>query len=291
MTIILSIFAFFLLSFLVYWRLGANTELQTVNYTVSGDKISSAFRIAVVADLHSCQYGEGQTELVEAIETQKPDLVLLAGDIYDDKLPDEAADTFLKTIGGRFRCYYIPGNHEYRKTADDSMEKLLEKVSSYGITVLLGECETVTVNGNDVNICGLMERVTGTQFAEQSKLEHKTESSLWQEAFSELCDGADNGNYSILLAHRPGRIDTYLTGGFDLIVAGHAHGGQWRIPGVLNGVIAPDEGLLPKYAGGEYDFETATLIVSRGLARESTFVPRIFNPPELVIIDILPENT
>lgn len=289
MTIILSIFAFFLLSFLVYWRLGANTELQTVNYTVSGDKISSAFRIAVVADLHSCQYGEGQTELVEAIETQKPDLVLLAGDIYDDKLPDEAADTFLKTIGGRFRCYYIPGNHEYRK--DNKVYGVTEKVASYGITVLLGECETVTVNGNAVNICGLMERVAESQYAEQSTMEHKTEGKLWNQAFSELCEASDNGNFSILMAHRPSKIDTYLTGSFDLIVAGHAHGGQWRIPGVLNGLIAPDEGLFPRYAGGKYDFETATMIVSRGLARESTFVPRIFNPPELVIIDILPENT
>ena len=73
---------------------------------------------------------------------------------------------------------------------------------------------------------------------------------------------------------------------FDLVLCGHAHGGQWAIPGILNGLYAPNQGMFPKYAGGRYDFERGTLIVSRGLARESTPAPRVFNRPELVIIDL-----
>ena len=73
---------------------------------------------------------------------------------------------------------------------------------------------------------------------------------------------------------------------FDLVVSGHAHGGQWRLPGLINGIYAPHQGLFPSYAGGRYDLGTTTLIVSRGLARESTPVPRIFNRPELVIVEI-----
>ncbi len=277
MVIILSIFAIFLLLFLIYWLLGANTDLQTVNYTVSSDKITSPIRVALVSDLHSCKYGEDQQELIDAIAAQSPDIVLLAGDIYDDKLPDALTDTFLKALGARFRCFYIPGNHELRKFKDGNVDELLLKVSSYGIAVLYGEYEEITVNGNTVTIYGLMEEKEVNDFSAQS--------------FSELCKASDTESYAILMAHRPSRIDTYLTGNFDLIVAGHAHGGQWCIPGLLNGLLAPEEGLFPKYAGGQYDFENATMIVSRGLARESTIVPRIFNPPELVIIDILPENT
>ena len=93
----------------------------------------------------------------------------------------------------------------------------------------------------------------------------------------------------VLLAHRPENIKCYLQYPFDLIVSGHAHGGQWRIPGLLNGLYAPHQGLFPRYAGGRYDFDGATFLVSRGLARESTRVPRIFNRPELVIVDILPK--
>ena len=73
---------------------------------------------------------------------------------------------------------------------------------------------------------------------------------------------------------------------FDLVLSGHAHGGQWRIPGILNGLYVPNQGLFPKYAGGRYDYEGGTMIVSRGLARESTPIPRIFNRPEVVIVDV-----
>ena len=277
MVIILSIFAIFLLLFLIYWLLGANTDLQTVNYTVSSDKITSPIRVALVTDLHSCKYGKDQKELIDAIAAQNPDLILLAGDIYDDKLPDAPSDIFLKAVGARFRSFYIPGNHELRKFKDDNIDAILEKVSSLGITVLFGDYKEISVNGNTITICGLTETKETNEFSGQS--------------FSELCIAAQNGNYSVLMAHRPSRIDTYLTGDFDLVVAGHAHGGQWRIPGLLNGLLAPEEGLFPKYAGGKYDFETATMIVSRGLARESTIVPRIFNQPELVIIDVNPKDT
>ncbi len=71
------------------------------------------------------------------------------------------------------------------------------------------------------------------------------------------------------------------------MLCGHAHGGQWRLPPFLNGVYSPDEGWLPKYAGGKYDFPNGQMIVSRGLARESTRIPMIFNRPELVIVDVV----
>ena len=98
---------------------------------------------------------------------------------------------------------------------------------------------------------------------------------------------SENGNYTILLSHRPEFFELYAAQGFDLALCGHAHGGQFRIPGILNGLYAPNQGFFPKYAGGEYHKKRTVMIVSRGLARESTRVPRFYNRPELVIIDIV----
>ena len=112
--------------------------------------------------------------------------------------------------------------------------------------------------------------------------------SGWLEQFRACQALTGDSRYTVLLSHRPERGEDYQGKGFDLVLAGHAHGGQWRIPGVLNGLLAPDQGLLPAYAGGLYALEDTTLVVSRGLARESTRVPRLFNPPELVILDVIP---
>ena len=95
----------------------------------------------------------------------------------------------------------------------------------------------------------------------------------------------------MLLCHFPEDIDYYRSfGKFDLILSGHAHGGQWRLPFSQNGLFSPGEGLFPKYSGGRFDFDDCTMIVSRGLARIKTVIPRIFNNPELVVIDLLPRE-
>ena len=106
------------------------------------------------------------------------------------------------------------------------------------------------------------------------------------EQLSKVNELSQNDNYTILLSHRPELFELYTTYNFDLVLSGHAHGGQWRIPGILNGVYAPNQGLFPEYAGGEYQDNGTTMVVSRGLARETTLAPRIFNRPELVIIDL-----
>ncbi|MCI6317034.1 MAG: hypothetical protein MR877_07735 [Spirochaetia bacterium] len=80
----------------------------------------------------------------------------------------------------------------------------------------------------------------------------------------------------------------YLSYDYDLILAGHAHGGQWKLPFAKNGLYAPMQGLFPKYSGGLYDFKKqgSVLIVSRGLSHQIPNIPRFFNPPELVVIEI-----
>ena len=250
-----------------------NTDLHVVHYSVKSNKISRPVKIALITDLHSCDYGENQSELIDELFRQSPDLVLLGGDIVDDKLPQDKAKEFLSAVSQSFPCFYVTGNHELWSRNADQIKMMIE---GYGIPVLEGESVSFAANGEYITICGVDDPDIGVEQFEQQ--------------LQNCQEHLEPEQFSILLAHRPERIDRYCQGGFDLVLSGHAHGGQWRIPGVLNGLLAPNQGLFPQYAGGMYELEKTHMIVSRGLARESTRVPRIFNRPELVVVELAPES-
>ena len=256
---------------LLVWA-GLDSGLTVRKYTVESEKISGIVRLVLLTDLHCCDYGEGQQELLDVVEAQSPDLVLLSGDMVDDdpRLPEEKALTAVEALAERWPVYYVTGNHEFWS---GRVEEIKEKLRQCGAVVLEGEAKLVTAAGQTLQICGVDDPNVGER-AWQSQLETVT-ADLKEDVFS------------VLLTHRPERVEDYTGRGFDLVLAGHAHGGQWRLPGLINGLIAPNQGLFPHYAGGTYDLEGTTLIVSRGLARESTRVPRFFNPPEVVVIDVM----
>ena len=249
-------------------------RLDTVHYSVKTGAEEEPFRIVFITDLHSCLYGgKDQSTLMEAVRAQNPDVVLLGGDVFDDDLPWDGAKSALEQLGKEFSCFYISGNHEVRTK---KLDVIKETVQSYGITVLEGSVVTAKELGGaqNIEIYGFDDTTLYGNFYEQRKHMEST-----------LQKGAEDA-YKILLIHRPEYIKQYAELGFDLVLCGHAHGGQWRIPGVLNGFYAPGQGFFPKYAGGYYKVENTELIVSRGLARRSHPLPRIFNRPELVVIDI-----
>lgn len=244
-------------------------------YEIDAAGLDGNVRIALVTDLHACDYGEGQQRLIDAVRAQEADIVLLGGDIFDDVAADANAEEFIAGIAGEYPICYVSGNHEYWSGAAHFAEKMaiLEK---HGVRVLSGECEAFPFGGGVLNICGVDDpdrALLDNGFSFEAQLEAAQAA-------------AGNGGYTLLLSHRPEYFDTYAEYGFDLVLCGHAHGGQWRIPGILNGLYAPNQGFFPEYAGGEYEKDGTTMIVSRGLARETTRVPRIFNRPELVVVDI-----
>ena len=251
-----------------------NTKLKIQHYSLESEKLTAPVRIVLITDLHSCSYGEGQRELIDAIHAQKPDIILLGGDICDDKLPHRNAELVLRAIADKYPCYYVTGNHEYWSR---EIEKILKIFESYNVPVLEGSFDTIDVRGQKLNICSI---------SDPDCLKYTDKNYSITEQLKDAAVASENGNYSILLAHRPELIGSYLNHDFDLILAGHAHGGQWRLPGIINGLFAPNQGFFPRYAGGKYRFEDSYMIVSRGLARESTRIPRIFNRPELVVIDL-----
>ncbi|SDJ78178.1 hypothetical protein SAMN04487760_11513 [Lachnospiraceae bacterium G41] len=241
---------------------------ERFNLLKEGDE--NAVRCVLVTDLHSCYYGKNQKNLIERIDKENPDIIFLGGDIFDDKIDDDNAVIFLEEISKKYKCFYVSGNHEYWSERCDEMK---DKVRSLGITVLEGDCETIEINGKTIDVCGVDDptRLTNSQFKEQlNKAYAKT----------------NEDHYKILLTHRPEQTDFYALYDYDLILSGHAHAGQIRIPFINIGIYAPNQGLFSKYVSGIYTLSNGSrLIVSRGLARESTPAPRFFNHPEIVVID------
>ena len=134
-------------TFVVLWAvvsaLGVWYEMPCVtqyDVVVDGVKVpAEGLRLALVTDLHSCRYGAGGRALVEAIKAQKPDAVLLSGDIFDDRLPDDNAKAFLAAIARDIPCFYAFGNHEHWSERIPEMREIL---LSAGVTVLVGEVKT-----------------------------------------------------------------------------------------------------------------------------------------------------
>lgn len=261
---------------LVFVVLAIDSRLKTVHYEIENPKSETPLRIALITDLHSCTYGgEDQSDLIEAVRAQSPDMVLFGGDIFDSRrMPDENAVTALEALGREFECYYISGNHEVRHGKLDYYKEI---VASCGITVLDGTHTKIAISAvsGTPDIYGFDDTNAYDDIHEQlAHIEQISQNYHFEESFN------------VLLIHRPEYFEHYAELGFDLVLCGHAHGGQWRIPGILNGLYCPGEGIFPKYAGGLYEKDGTAMIVSRGLAKESNPVPRIFNRPELVIIDI-----
>lgn len=251
-------------------------------YSVESDKVTDKIKAMLITDLHSSIYGKNQKKLVDKINAESPDLILLAGDIADDETPDDGTKQLLAAIGRKYPCYYVTGNHEFWR---NDVEFVKEMIASYGVTVLSGETQIVSVGPQQILIGGV-DDPDGIVSSGDEYLYGESITPGWNEQLDSVCRQREkeSGFFSILLSHRPEMPESYRSSGFDLVVSGHAHGGQVRVPFVMNGLYAPNQGFLPDFAGGLYDLGETQMIVSRGLCKNS--LPRVFNPPELVVINI-----
>jgi predicted MPP superfamily phosphohydrolase len=231
-------------------------------------------KIVLISDLHSTIFGKDQSPLIEKIKKINPDLILLTGDIFDDIVPMTGSKLLLNGISGTAPIYYVTDNHEYWSY---NMQEIKNELIINGVKILSDSYEKININGNEIILAGIED--PHKKYYEAPEYDQNT---IMEETFREL-DGIRA--YKILMAHRPEKIDVYCKYSFDLVVSGHTHCGQVRIPYIMNGLYAPNQGFFPKYSGGLYRHENLTLIISRGLSVNPK-IPRIFNPPELVVIVI-----
>lgn len=272
-----STFVFVALGILLFTATYNALTVQT--YDVPSDKLSAdeSLRIVLLSDLHSASYGYKQSILIDQVRTQKPDLIALPGDLLDRYRSPEPAFELVEGLAGIAPMYFVTGNHEIDDSADYIRHDAKNVFRSHGVTVLENEWEPITVNGINLVIGGL-----------EDPLRTYTENiyGSWETDVATAMQDVDSDEtFNLLLSHRAEEVDTYADLPFDLVLSGHAHGGQVRIPYLLNGLFAPDQGFFPKYAGGLYEHESFTHVIGRGF-NYSFNVPRIYNPPEIVVIDV-----
>ncbi len=243
-------------------------------YTVASPKLTAEVRLAVVTDFHS---SDNADDVVAMVASCAPDAVLMVGDMFDDDTqnrPTERTLSLMRQLSVLYPCYYVSGNHE---AWTGEMDALYQQTEEAGVTVLRMSSGVLTVRGQRIALCGIPDPYEMV-FSGAPDTEEQLRQAL---------EDVDSADFTVLLAHRPELLAKYAQFPFDLVVSGHAHGGQVRIPGVLNGLYAPNQGWFPKLAGGAYTQDGTTLIVSRGLAVR-TWLPRIFNRPEVVLVRCVP---
>lgn len=248
------------------------TGLTVRHYRITSPKLKQSFRLAVLADLHSCCYGKEQHTLLRKILRHHPDAVMMVGDIYDDRNPPEPTIALLDGLSRHVPMYYVPGNHEYRTGQIGKIFKLFER---YGVTILRDRWMHTAIAQIPVVLAGADDCEKRYYWHE----DYRRENTLT--AFRDL----PTEPYTILLTHRPEEIEQFTPFGFDLVLNGHAHGGQVRLPPIADGLYAPGQGVFPRYTNGLYQHGQTIQVVSRGLSRY-WYLPRICNPPEIVMLTV-----
>ncbi len=245
-----------------------NNALQITDYSYTTDKISEeadGFKIVQISDLHNKKMGKNGKRLVSKISECNPDIIVLTGDLVDSNHTDiEYALGFCKKITNIAPVYFVTGNHE-KWLSDDDYNKLINGLEENEVIVL--ENNTVKLNDENISVIGL------------------DDDSLESFTLNSILEKTDEEGLRLLLAHEPQFWDEYNSCDIDLVLSGHAHGGQMRIPFTHKGIIAPDQYFLPEYTEGVFEKNGKTMIISRGIG--NSVIPfRIFNRPEIVCVTI-----
>lgn len=279
-------------TYLWSWYEGQTIDLSY--YAVHSDKVEGSVRVVLLTDLHQKFFGEGNQKLLDRISEVSPDMILIAGDTINS---DNTDIYYAIKLCGQLQeiapVYYGMGNHENRVVYGmDLTKKNLDAVSgndtsgdfsdlikndglinglkATGATVLQNSYAIAEVNGNSIAIGGIStDRDASWPYSGTFLTDFMTENS---------------GRCEILLSHFPSPAHSLADSGIDLILSGHNHGGVIRLPGI-GGLYANGEGLFPEDDAGMKNIGTSTFIISRGLGSHG-WIPRLFNPPELVVIDI-----
>lgn len=260
-----------------------SNRFVTIAYEIKSDKITKPCRLVLLADLHNKSFGEGNERLLAAIDKAAPDGILVAGDMLTAMRGADysRALSLMEKLSVRYRVYYGMGNHEYRLGLypDDypgMYEGYMSGLKRAGIEPLINE--TAYLPECNIAICGAQ--------IDRAYFRHFRRTPMETSYLSKLLGTPDGEIFQLLIAHNPVYFDAYAKWGADLVVSGHVHGGIMRMP-ALGGVLSPALTLFPKYDGGMFKEDNSTMILSRGLSSHTPPV-RIFNPGELIVIDLKP---
>ena len=264
---------------LAAWTIWGNTALEVNEYEIVSDRIPQnfdGFRIAQVSDLHNAKFGEGNEKLIQQLSQTDPDVIVITGDLIDSRKTDiEIALEFARQSIKISPVYYVSGNHEARER---EYEDLKMGLAEAGVVILENQKVRITRGGESITLMGIDD----PSFQEDYLFGDAE--SVARQVITDLQNESDG--YTVLLSHRPELFDLYVDTGMDLVLSGHAHGGQFRLP-FIGGLVAPNQGFFPEYDAGLFIEGRTTMIVSRGVG--NSIIPlRFNNRPEIVVAELKP---
>ena len=266
-----------ILILLIIWIAYGNTDLEIYKYNVKSEDIPSEFdnfRIVQISDLHNAEFGENNEKLLLMLKQADADIIAITGDMIDSRNTDvDVAISFAQKAVNIAPVYYVNGNHESRVLGE--YEKLKQGLTDAGVTILENSSADITIGDETISLIGINDPTFRMELVDDT-----TEQNIAHQLVNVI---PDNDNYKLLLAHRPEYFDVYA-GNVDLVLSGHAHGGQFRIP-FVGGLVAPGQGFFPEYYEGSYIKEDTEMIVSRGIG--NSIIPfRINNKPEIAVAEL-----
>lgn len=270
-------FAVFLAAILyVTWN---STALELNTYTITNKTLPKAFagyRIAHISDLHNTQIGDDNQKLLAVLNESQPDIIAITGDMIDSRNTNiETALQFAEDAMKIAPCFYVTGNHEARILEYDELKNGLAEL---GVIVLENRIIEIEENNESIILIGVDDPTFHTDYM-------PGESNTIIENCLQALD-IKQEPFTVLLSHRPELFDIYTENNIDLVLSGHAHGGQFRLP-FIGALYAPNQGLFPKYDSGLYTQKDTSMIISRGIG--NSIIPfRFNNRPEVIIIELMP---
>lgn len=256
--------AVFVLGVICYWH---NNAIATNHYEYENSKIPESFngfKILQISDWHNKDFG---SQLFTKVENTNPDIVVLTGDFIDVYNPNKKlAFEFFEKLLEKYPVYFVTGNHE--KVLFQKNYSIQQAVKKQGIVYLDNSFAEITKNDESITIYGIKD------YTYNKDVDFDMKQTIDE----------NNKNFSILLAHQPKYFDTYSKYNVDLILSGHEHGGQIRLPGI--GSIYSHQGWFAEWTAGKHELNNSTMIVSRGLGNSKILPIRTFNQPELVVITL-----
>jgi len=255
-------------------------QIIVVTKVAVSHPLAQPLKIAVISDTHVGPYkGEAFLQrVVKRINNLLPDIVVMPGDFVFTRSADPKELAPLANINAPLGVYAVLGNHDVgqyislsgaRYSGKDRGDTIAKTLESFSVQVLRNEHTVLELTNGTVAIAGIDDLWTG---------HHDLPASM---------SGISANTYTILLSHNPSVIDSPESTAAHLVVSGHTHGGQLRLPGI--GPIPK----LPTSLGQSFDQgifpleDDRTLAITRGVG-ESGARTRLFAWPEILLIELRP---
>lgn len=265
--------------------------LTVTHYDFPTSKLESPVRAVILSDMHDHEFGKDNKRLIKAVAEEEPDVILLVGDMLNRNSENASKPVALvEALVQIAPVYYAIGNHENDYAIaqdDDSREALTAQLEAAGAVVLDRAYEDVEIGGQTLRIGGMYDYAFALDRWNSTNPENMNPA-----VYQFLVEFQDTDNLTIMMAHRPDSFifgEASVTWQIDMVVSGHLHGGQVVLP-FVGGVWGGDQRYFPQYVHGLYQKDNLHILITSGLGSNVQKVPRFNNPPEIMVVDFIPQK-